>query len=1115
MWTPKRIVLLTLGLVFFVAAYIGYVNALGGIDGLTPLPPEFYPPESSPPPTSPVRLPEPTINERLQQAFGPACEELKWPVQLELKSRGLVLVAQSFTVGEGNTVNLNTLSLAVFGKHSDGSYPEINTIKAKEAKLEFDGPVANVFEMGRRKIVNCKLYNDINIRNNRRTPEREDDLTLFVPVGPVEYDENAHHIWTEREVFLKDWHKNEPPTEAVATGMDVFLATERKAPAPNPPPKARGQSGISGAERVVLRSAVHMTLYVDSTSDFLGGGQEKNDPKPPPTAKAPQPPPPAKKAMVTIETEGPFCYNIPEDRARFDVPVLDALHPLTRPPQVVVTRHFDDKDPAGPSDQLICDHLELQFHHRTAPAAGQPAAPLVQSPPPAAGRTPPPQQGGPAKDRELETVHAWGSEVTMKSDTEGFEAHGIDFTHDARQHLSILTGDPKEGMWAIKDGNEIYARELRLINIKDGPRSHTEVTAVGPGVVKTLDRDSGKRPLEAHWTQTLVSNKDDDCDRLILTGDAEFIDPQTEPAQRLQARVIRVWLKSSTAKEARPADPRPQPAAPGEHQGHRLQRLEAEGNVVCDSRQFVIPMSDKLTVSFKDVPAEAFPANGNPVALPGAPAPAPAAAPFPPAPVAAAPPGPADPVRLPGAPPAAAAPEATEPPPRPINLTARIVKATVLRSDQHSVLDKLFADGSVHVIQAPASPEDRGVDIKGATLDLERRDLGNVLHVTGGDDLATLQLDKISISGPEVNIDQAQNKAWVQGNGSMEMLSNANFRGEATKEVVPLIVFWEKNMLFNGQWAEFEGNVQAEQGRSRLLAEHLQVCLDRSVSLKEGHVAQDAHKKPGEKGEPSAKVKTLVCSGKAHIEDATFENGLQVRYQRIFCPELSLDNEDEIMDAFGPGFVYILQPGDESPTAAPQTAPRAQPAGNQPKKPEGAVRGKGDEQMKLTRVFYRERMYGDNKKHLVTFVKDVEVFHLPADNPDIPLNRDRLPAGSMYLRGDQVKVLQVPIRPDDPATRNGTPPGNQPKKPPVMKQEMEAIGHVTVMAQEFYGRADKVKYNEAKEQVIFEGSPGSLAELYKVRGQGLPPDSFRGRRIIYWRTTGAFEVEEARGAEGR
>ena len=100
-------------------------------------------------------------------------------------------------------------------------------------------------------------------------------------------------------------------------------------------------------------------------------------------------------------------------------------------------------------------------------------------------------------------------------------------------------------------------------------------------------------------------------------------------------------------------------------------------------------------------------------------------------------------------------------PSRPIDLTARSVYAWVDRGKEKNTLKRLQAEGDVHVTQAPAKPDEKGVDVKGAALDMTYHPEGNFLVVEG--DLAQLLMDKIYIIGPVINIDQASNKAWVEG----------------------------------------------------------------------------------------------------------------------------------------------------------------------------------------------------------------------------------------------------------------------------------------------------------------------------------------------------------------
>ena len=54
MWTPKRIVLLALGFFVFFSGYMLYSTALGGIDGLPPLPAADLPRDPGQGPVGPL-----------------------------------------------------------------------------------------------------------------------------------------------------------------------------------------------------------------------------------------------------------------------------------------------------------------------------------------------------------------------------------------------------------------------------------------------------------------------------------------------------------------------------------------------------------------------------------------------------------------------------------------------------------------------------------------------------------------------------------------------------------------------------------------------------------------------------------------------------------------------------------------------------------------------------------------------------------------------------------------------------------------------------------------------------------------------------------------------------
>jgi lipopolysaccharide export system protein LptA len=1053
-WTPKRVLLLAAGFVLFFSAYGFYAHFLGGIDGLPPLPEEYGPVAGPPGDRPPPPTRENSAETKLRIAFGEDCQEARdWKIKLELQSRRMVLASQDISIEPDGRVKLSPFSLALFGKDKgDGKFPEINTVQSQEAFLTLDKPVANITEMSGRKIIGGELRGDIYVMNNRSTPQRDDDICLFTQ-GPLYYEESRHLIWTEKTVRLTDPQSKPKPMTINGTGMDLYLTNETPGPATGAANKSN-QPTVSGLERIVLRSDVDMNLWVDSHSGLLGSG--KGDAAPPggkaaaPTdAAAPSRPAndaagtsaaPQEKSKVVILTQGPFSYDVKSDKATFDV----SQHAGPRPNVVTVDRLSEAE---GKLDHLQCDHLELQFQRKNA---GQTAA----------------ARDDPAQGLDLESVHAVGKEVVLTSDAEILEAHGTDFFHDRINSVSILKGTPR--MWALKEGNEIEAPELHLHNQKGSE----EATAIGEGHIRMLDKTTGKRPLEANWQKKLIYSKDGPYDLLTLLGNASFVDH--EHAQQLQAELLKVWL--SPAEQA-------QTPSVGDQQRRKPERLEAIGRITATAPDMRIHDTDRLSISFKEVPPSgdqlpaALPVPSPPDGEPSSERQSPPAAPRQNPERNAVPFSFGD--NRTGTTPADSKPK------KPLDLNARSITVHVLRSGSRNDLDTLWCEGSVHVHQDPATPEDKGVDIRGETLDLKHRVEGNILWVTGNH--AQLQLNKLFILGPDINIDQTTNEASVSGLGVMRLPSKANFDGSALAQETELTISWENRMLFRGQDARFWGKVHAEQGNGHLACREMQVVLDRMVSLREG-----------QKSDPPAKVQKLVCDKDVWIEEFTLQGARLVASKRIDCLALSLDNDTEIddsrLDASGPGRVRLFQVGNNEELLPGLNANQRSSPGQ--RRGSKTPNDKKPEETKLAQVTYQGKMSANNKRGIATFYDKVVLINMPAADPDVRIDENRLPTGALYLSCDKLEVLSHKLP-------NGA-----------TSKEMRAYKKVSIESQEFSGHADEVKYDESKEQIILEGTEGKPAVLYRQKVQGQDPGTLRGRKIIYMRLTGDFHVEGGRGISG-
>lgn len=1040
MWTPRRVLLAVTGFAALAAAYFAYSLVLGGIDGLPPLPEEYLPADKFAGPQPSAIRPRNSADQKLEQAFGLGWEEsLKCSLRLDVKAKNLVLATKDFTIEPDGKVRLEPFNIALFAKEKgDAKFPEINTVQSRVAYLTFDHPVSSFADMGRHKIVACELRDDICIRNNRRTPQREDDVSVTTP-GPMFYREDQHLISTAASVQLLDEQSKPEPTKITAEGLELHLTTdsEVKPAAAAGPRKERAQS-IGGVERIDLLANVEMHLWPDGNSGFLGGPRAAgNDPK----EKPPE------KAQVVITTHGPFRYAVSPDnaatpdRAFFHIPERrGALRE-----RVTVTRLAG---PAGQEkrDQLFCDHLELTFR-RKADADTEKGA-------------------GATEQLAIQEAHATsdsGSSVELQSEAEELAAYGNDFFYDARTKESLLKGTPE--MFALKEAHEIHARELRMQSA--GQKEVQKARAKGPGRIAMLNRESGKRTLFARWADEMEFDKDGGLDSLTFKGQAAFEDK--EHGQDLRADRLRLWLK--------PAD-HASPAA-GEAQRMKPHRLEATGHVRADSPELhVKEPTEYLVIRFKDAPTGPAPTPAG--TAPAAPAAAelprsnsePAATP----PVAAKSGGPDKPAvpTTPGAQGKGTAAADTKKPP--MELSATTVHAYVNRVGDKNELDRVWCQGAVHVHQEPSSPDDRGVDITGDTLNLDHSPDGSILLVKGS--LAEVQMNKICILGPNVSIDQKDNRVKVFGIGAMIMITDKNLDGGKLEKPTELKIHWNKDMDFDGTNALFRGGVQAERLNERLRCQEMQVFLDRKVSFKEG-----------EKGDQPAKVRNLVCDRECRIEETTLAaDGQLQRYTRLTSPAVDMDNEEGKVNAAGPGVVHIHQLEDED--GGPE---QGDVLPKPPVQKPDPNRKQARKELVLTRVSYLSRMYANNRDRTAFFYGDVDVVHVPTPNVDVVVNLDRPPPGCMHLHSEQLKVFTR-------VQANGQ-----------KAQEMEAEKRVVVEAQEFVGRGEMVKYNEALARVILEGGPGGVATLYQRKNQAGRPQTFTGKTIIYYRNTGEVKVMEGQG----
>jgi len=1095
-WTPRRLTLMLLGLLLFGGGFSVYSQLFGWIDGLPPLPPSYM--KAVIEGSNIAELPGGVtpIQARLRQAFGQNCIEQSYNLKFEAREKGLLFAAADAKILEDGRVLLQQMSVAVFGKTNK----ELTTIHADRAWLTFDKPVRKIDDMGARKVTAAELHSDpdfptndprrgkVHLLNNRRTPEPDDDLLMKTP-GPLYYVDapkpNEPHIWTLNAVELVDRHNRPAPTQpeslislptVTAEGMRVYLIEE----VPNAPkkPEPKQANAVGSVERIELDRQVLMHIWTESRNMLGSDAPKETQPKKTPGV-------PVEKVLLTIQTNGPFTYNLVKDLAHFEVP------PQREPglqEYVKVTR----KAKGNSEDTLTSDFLDVQFMRRRV------------NPPTAAGKQPPPKPptpkaGDPAatqeNDLEIEMIHAWGKNIALSSDSDSLFVYGFDLVYDARIKQTTVKGAP---MHAVKDGNLIRAPELILANLDDKEKQHAR--AIGPGVIGMgeFDPRTQEYSRQAHWSEWLVVSRvkeqGKDLDYISLTGDARFIDTLND--QKLRGRILRLWIHGrDTTKPITSSEPKKvvKPVAkkigpngkPIEEKKQPLpHRLEAVGDVTVYSPELIVEQSEYLNIWFKDLPP------GEPPMIEGpgqGPARDPALIP-PPLAKGQEVPKKIDPV----APIAKKTPEKRSPPM--IVRKARRLVAWVNRVDGKNDLDKAHAEGDVVIHQDPANETEKGIDITGHTVDVEHHLEGNKLVVAGTEQsVGVVHFDKVSIMADDIKIDQRDNSANVKGAGSMRLLSQSDLKGEKLAKPTYIDIYWSHAMDLDGpiQSVRYEGSVTAKQNDATVLCETMQVWLDRPLYLNQNDRAKDIAANPGKKGEPrpSPKIVKVLCDQQVadgakkpakllpvSVEDMEKAGATLIRYQNIQGREVEMDNVLNKMISIGPGTVRIWQAGSKDPLGDPKEKPKLKKKGD-------------DNEMKYTFVSFDQRMtaYNNIPKRAI-FRSNVEVVHMPSDTHEAKFDIAKLPEHAVHLKCE--KELEITTQTRKSIDANG--------KPIEIKwQEMKAEGNVRVRGEDYEGWAGVVTYTEEKSLLVFTGTPSNPATLSRVEIKGGERKTFRGEKITY------------------
>lgn len=922
-WTPRRILMLVVGLFAFGAAYAGYAQFLGAIDGLPNLPAKYL--EAVDGPLPPLTFNESPTIQRLKDAFGENCVEIEsnYPTRLELRDQGIVFAAgrPDPIDNPSRFVRLAPFSMAQFGKPKPGQITEITTMHGDEAILELDRPIGNEREMigGKAKIVGMELRavpnttartdprnGRIFFTNNQQTSDPNRYFVFKTP-GPVHYRTAEHpdvkanpdspHIWTSSvvEIVNRDNQPrplrgaglpsvpltadevlngnvladmtlglHTPPPTITAEGLKIHLKPRDPAP---PKPGAK-PSGFSGIGRMVLQENVEFNLWSDGKTSFLA----EPGAKPAPGAPIAVDPSFGQLAAIGGLADGSAIARRLASKSLIRIRTLGPFHydwekhtakfeiAVGANPLLPNNVEVTRLSPLGGRDHLVCQLLEIEFNGPIARSApSNPSAPPTS---------------------QFKNLRATGPSVYLSAEGDGLQAFGTALIHETdparRMVRSTLRGAP---LVAVRQGNRLVTGtaatptapastgQLVLETLDPPPNSKqpktTRIEVLGPGKVDLFDEVTKTNTMTASWSRSLNQTREPvggkDCDLLVFDGDGRFSDPKT--GFDLKADTLKLWLESG---------------AKGAGESAKPARVQGIGHVQGRSDDTIIRDTDLFNAFFVDV--------AKPIGVAASTVPTPAPLP---------PPSPNPPKGLPFAEPVAKV--RVEPPKKkPLELSARLVEVRIARSPLpagpkekpgvRQELDTARCEGRVVAHRDAADVgQPNALHIEGDTLNIDHLPAGHAMKVVGTlAKPAFVQFEETTITGPDVDVNQPNNAVVVKGPGRLRMPSATDLAGTPLAEKSDMQVDWQQGMTFKGELrtAEFTGLVQAVQTpperkpntsakspinagtwqRSYVICHRLSVVFDRPVYFNTMKRTANAPA-PARPGESkeAAKIERVLC----------------------------------------------------------------------------------------------------------------------------------------------------------------------------------------------------------------------------------------------------------------
>jgi hypothetical protein len=984
-----------------------------------------------------------------------------------IESGAVMLVLDDYDRHDDNRVDMTHFALVIFPTPRDQSAaPPRDAIileAPQGAHLQFDDHFHP--ERGQiGQIVRGVFPGPITIRSDMKEPGPDDDL--LVETSDVEMNSKllvspnevrfrlGQNVGSGRELeirLLKDEQAESRSGGMKVAGVETleirrevklraFLGTSSLLPGGAPEPKNEDRAASNGRQlirRLPLAEATSISVF----SSLLGKGQGRvhlvsaGEPASPQAAAAPSKPP------VDVTCTGPFHFDFQSYIASFD-----------RDVEVV------QLNPEGPSDQMSCQQLDIHFG---------PKAPADDGSPPSADFAHDEQKD--LARLTAESVIAQGYPVVVVSPSRQAEARANKIELQIPQRKVILSGGQDvslaQGQNILRAPTIQYQQPDRDATTKIG-----NFHADGPGTLQYVPNP--KKPdqvFTAAWKAQVELGRNSGQPVFTLTGRPQLI--MTGMGELTADQVIVYLREVAAVADGEPANDGTEPAPNREKIQVRPDRLNAIGQVEVNSPQLLARTRELKTTFHEESPLAAQAGSG------------------------------AVGRGLPGDRPADnssrlnLAPGSSSPNAKTNQIAADEIDLVVALRGTHPAPTNLVCNGHVAFRDVPKPGETEQLDVRGGQLVADQLDTAARMIIHGaaaneppGSQLTEIKAHGMTMHATDVQLDEAQNRLWVDGPGVATITPTHDLMSKSTAAPTPFDIHWQGGLNFDGRQVVFDRQITVVGADDRLWCDQLIGTLAAPIKF-------------GQRVDPqTARLAEVECRGSVIIDHLTRDaTGTVTSHDRGQLNRLTINQLTNRISGDGPGVLRSTSSRDAAQfNAMPATATTKQPAAN-------------PAQLHFLRVDFQRGLDGNILTKEIAFHDRVHTIYGPVDawEQELDVNHpETLPPDTVTLSSDDLSVNEDPI-----AARNkvDTPEQGGSKLGPV---QLRATGSVQIDGQSpgqgvFAANAASASYEQIKELFVLEGTdrqPATLRHQSQVGGQ-LKLVTDTARRIQFNRLTGQVQQD--------